>query len=468
MRLRISILTLLASTALCQAATATRPTTARSWKVPAVERKLSNGLLVVVSEDNTTPTFGICISYGIGFRIEPKGQTGFAHLFEHFMFQGTPNAPKGTFGSVIDGGGGSFNGATRSDFTEYTESAPVSALDPILWLEADRMKTLDFSVTNLNNQRNVVKEEARSTILNQPYGLFYALDLPQKAYDTFPNNHNLIGDFADLDAASIEKVKAFFEEYYAPNNAVLAVAGDVTPEDVFAKAEKYFGSIPRRKIPVRPDVSEPPQKSERQFTQEDHLSHLPALAIGYRMPPRKSRDAIVGVVVADLLYGGNASLLYQSLVQNRKLAISVKGGVNWPLGNPYEYNGPTLMTGFIVYPDHVKQAEVMSAYDQVIAGLASQDISASELEDAITKVRSDWYSQLEEPVARAEALSLAVLFDGTPNMVNAIPAELAGVTPADIRAFVRKYMAATNRTIINRVPVAAVKRPISASGKEGQ
>ena len=208
------------------------------WKIPSSLKTLRNGLRVVVSEDHSAPTFGICVSYGIGFRLEPEGRSGFAHLFEHMMFEGTPVAPKGTLDKVIEGGGGNNNGDTRYDFTEYIETAPVSALDPILWIEADRMKTLDFSPENLENQRKVVEEEVRVNVLNQPYGLFFAIDLPGKAFDTYPNAHNFYGEFKDLDAAKIEDVKTFYEQYYAPNNAVLAIVGDVKPDEVFAKVEK--------------------------------------------------------------------------------------------------------------------------------------------------------------------------------------------------------------------------------------
>ncbi len=183
---------------------------AEGWKVPAVTKKLPNGLVVVVSEDHSAPTFGLCISYGIGFRLEPEGRTGFAHLFEHMMFEGTPIAPKGTFDRVIEGGGGSNNGDTRYDFTEYIEAAPVSALDPVLWLEADRLKTLDFSPANLENQRKVVEEEVRVNVLNQPYGFFFVIDLAGKAFDKFPNSHNFYGDFKDLDAAKIQERPGLF------------------------------------------------------------------------------------------------------------------------------------------------------------------------------------------------------------------------------------------------------------------
>ena len=424
------------------------------WKVPIVSRKLSNGLVVVVSEDHSAPTFGLCISYGIGFRLEPEGRTGFAHLFEHMMFEGTPDAPKGIFDEVIEGGGGFNNGDTRYDFTEYIESAPISALDPVLWLEADRLKTLDFSVANLDNQRKVVEEEVRVNVLNQPYGSFYWLDLPQKAFNTYPNAHNFYGDFKDLDAATIQDVKTFYEHYYAPNNAVLAIAGDVKPDEVFTAVEKYFGELPRRDVPPRPDVSEQPQTAERRFKQSDKLAHVPALAVGYRMPPRTSRNAVAGALVGELLHNGEASLLFQALVKDKKVALSVNGGANWPLGNPFEYNGPTLMTSFIVYPSNVTQNQLLDDYDRVIARVKTDGPTAGEMERIKTKMKSDWYSQLEIPISRASALSHAALFDGTADAINRIPAEIDAVTPAEVKAFAAQYLVPANRTIIDRVPEA--------------
>jgi len=422
------------------------------WKVPIVSRKLSNGLVVVVSEDHSAPTFGLCISYGIGFRLEPEGRTGFAHLFEHMMFEGTPDAPKGVFDQVIEGGGGFNNGDTRYDFTEYIESAPISALDPVLWLEADRLKTLDFSVANLDNQRKVVEEEVRVNVLNQPYGSFYWLDLPQKAFNTYPNAHNFYGDFKDLDAATIQDVQTFYEHYYAPNNAVLTIAGDVKPDEVFAAVEKYFGALPRRDVPPRPNVSEQPQTAERRFTQSDKLAHVPALAVGYRMPPRTSHDAVAGALVGELLHNGEASLLFQALVKDKKVALSVNGGVNWPLGNPFEYNGPTLMSSFIVYPSNVTENQLLDDYDSVIARLKAEGPTAGEMERIKTKMKSDWYGQLEIPISRASALSHAALFDGTADAINRIPADIDAVTPDEVKAFAAQYLVPANRTIINRVP----------------
>jgi zinc protease len=436
---------------------------ATTFSIPLQQKMLPNGLTVVVSEDHSAPTFGLCVAYRIGFRLEPEGRTGFAHLFEHMMFEGTPVAPKGTMNQIVEGGGGNLNGDTRYDYTEYIETAPVSALDPVLWLEADRMKALDFSAKNLDNQRQVVEEEVRVNVLNQPYGLFFAIDLPMKAFDTYPDSHNFYGDFHDLDAANIEDVRAFYFKYYAPNNAVLAVAGDVKAEEVFAKVEKYFASVPRRDVPPLLKVVEKDQTAERHAVEEDKLANLPALAVGYRLPERNTKDAVVGAVTGELLHNGDASLLYQHLVKEKQVAVSVDGGANWPLGNPFEYNGPTLLTTLLIEPKGTPAEKVLAAYDETIEQLAAKGPTAEQLARVQTKMRSDWYDQMEQPINRASLIAHAALFDGNAARVNTIPADIDKITPSDVQAFARKYLVPRNRTVMERNP--APKPPVQKVGE---
>ena len=246
---------------------------------------------------------------------------------------------------------------------------------------------------------------------------------------------------------------------------MLAVAGDVQPDEVFAKAEKYFGGIASRQVPAKPDVAEPPQTSERRATQEDKLATVPALAVGYRMPSRSSHDAIVGAVVGELLHNGQASRLFQALVKEKEVALEVSGGVNWPLGNAFDYNGPVLLSSFIVYPTNRKESAVISAYDAVVADLAARGPAPEELERIRAKMRADWYAQLEIPVQRAVTLANAMLFDGNPQRANEIPEELARVTADEIKAFAGKYLLPANRTIINRVPAPAEKK--AEGGEKG-
>jgi zinc protease len=432
-------------------------TLAQDWRPPTTLKKLPNGLTVVLSEDHSAPTAGVCVSYGIGSRLEPEGRSGFAHLFEHMMFEGTPDVPKGVFDRVLESGGGFNNGQTTNDFTQYYESAPISALDAMLWLEANRMKTLDFSTKNLDNQRSVVEEEVRVNVLNAPYGLFYAFELPGKAFDKYPNAHNGYGDFKDLDAANIDDVHHFYDQYYSPNNAVLAIVGDFSADEVFAKVQKYFASVPAKPAPPRPDISEGMLAKERRSTQTDNLAKVPALAIGYRAPSSETHDAVVGAVVGELLHNGQAALFYQALVKDKQVALSINGGLNFNNYTPYEYKGPTLLGSFIIYPPGKTQDQVLAAYDQVIADLAKKGPSPAQLERISNKMRSDWYAQLEIPVSRAQVLSHAALLDGSFERAYSIPAELAKVTPEQVRAFTAKYLVSANRTIINRIPKPADK-----------
>ncbi len=428
------------------------PAFGQTWRPPTIVKTLPNGLTIVLSEDHSAPTFGLCISYGIGSRLEPEGRSGFAHLFEHMMFEGTPVAEKGIFDRVTESGGGFNNGQTTNDFTQYFESAPISALDALLWLEADRMKTLDFSAKNLDNQRSVVEEEVRVNVLNQPYGLFFAFELPGKAFDKFPNAHNGYGDFKDLDAATISDVKSFYEKYYVPGNAVLALVGDFSSDEAFAKIEKYFSAVPAKPAPPRPDVSEGLLTKERRDQETDNLAKVPALAIGYRAPSAETHDALVGAVAGELLHNGQASRLYQALVKEKQVALSVSGGLNFNNYTPFEYKGPTLLGSFIVYPPGKTEDEVLAAYDAVINELARKAPSREELERVTSKMRSDWYDQLGIPVQRAQTLSHFQLLQGSFDRAYAIPEELAKVTPEEVRSFAAKYLVKSNRAVINRIP----------------
>jgi predicted Zn-dependent peptidase len=436
-------------------ATAGAAPPAAGWKIPIEVKKLPNGLTVVVSEDHSAPTFGISTVYRIGFRLEPKGRTGFAHLFEHMMFEGTPVAPKGTLTRVIEGGGGVLNGSTRSDYTNYIASAPTSALDAILWLEADRMKQLDFSEKNLKNQQEVVKEEIRVNVKNRPYGLFFWTDLSGKAFDKWENAHDGYGSFEDLDAASLKDVEAFYESYYGPNNAVMALVGDLAPAEVFAKVEKYFSALPARPVPPFTDVSEGLNAAERTLQQTDALARVPAIAVGYKMPARGSRDHVPAAVLGDLLLNGEASRLYQGLVKGKELLLQVQGGMNWPLGDAWTFNGPTLMVMFALYKPTTSAKGVADAIQEEIQRIARQGIPAADLARVKTKMRSDFYDGLELPIFRANAIALNQLLAGSAAFVNEVPAKLEAVTVADLQRVASTYLTVANRTVVDRKPAAA-------------
>ncbi|PBJ82913.1 peptidase M16 [Lysobacteraceae bacterium NML93-0399] len=424
------------------------------WRLPIETKQLDNGLTVVVSEDRSSPTVGVSVVYHVGMRLEPENRTGFAHLFEHLMFQGTPVAPKGTFDRVIQGGGGRLNGSTRPDYTNYIETAPVSALRPILWLEADRMKTLDFSEQNLKNQQDVVKEEIRVNVQNQPYGLFFVFDINRLAFSKWANAHDGYGSFKDLEGATLADVEAFHRDYYGPNNAVIGIAGDISPDEAFAMVEEYFGDIPSRATPPRPDVSEPLNTEGKREAQSDTLAQVPALAMGWKMPARGTPDHAPMAVLAQVLAGGDASRLYQGLVKGREQLLNIDGGMGWPLGHAWDYDGPTLMTLFALYKPNVESDAVLTAVNEEIARVAAEGVPAETLAAAKTKLLADYVNGLEPFISRADELAKAQLLWGDANTLNAVPGWVQAVTVADLQRVAKTYLTDANRTVIDRVPAA--------------
>ncbi|MEH6434022.1 M16 family metallopeptidase [Massilia sp. DD77] len=422
------------------------------WTLPVNVKKLDNGLTVIVSEDRSSPTVGVSVVYHVGMRLEPKNRTGFAHLFEHLMFQGTPNAPKGVFDTTITAGGGRNNGSTRPDFTNYIETAPASALEPILWLEADRMKTLDFNATTLKNQQDVVKEEIRVNVKNQPYGGFMWIDISQQAFQKWENNHDGYGSFEDLENANLEDVRAFHRDYYGPNNAVLAIAGDITPQQGFALAEKYFGKIAARPTPKPGDFSEPLNTAEKRVVQSDALAQVPAIAAAWKVPERGSKDQAAIAVLAELLAGGDASLFYQGLVKGREIALNVD--TLFGLTGPWEYDGPTLLTVFALYKPNSSADALLKAMDEEIAKVAEKGVDDATLKRVKTRMIADWNNKLESFINRADTLAKLQTLWGDANVVNKIPGWIEGVTSSDIQRAVRTYMVPTNRTVIDRKPAA--------------
>ena len=425
------------------------------WNIPVAVKKLDNGLTVVVSEDHSSPTVGVSVVYHVGMRLEPRNRTGFAHLFEHLMFEGTPNAKKGVFDRVITGGGGSNNGSTHPDFTSYIEMAPVSALEPILWLEADRMKTLDFNPDTLKNQQAVVKEEIRVNVKNQPYGDFMVFDISQQAFQKWENNHDGYGSFDDLENASLVDVAAFHRDYYGPNNAVLAIAGDVTPSQGFALAEKYFGNIPARPTPAPPDYSEGLNTAEKRITQSDALAQVPAIAVGWKAPDRGSADQAPFAVLGEVLAGGDASRLYLGLVKGRELALDAQSV--YGMSDPWSYGGPTLFTVFSLYKPTTDADAMLQAMDEEIAKVVKDGVSDAELARVKTSMLADWYDGNELFISRAETLAKLQTLWGDANVINRIPEWIEGVTSADVQRVAAKYLTTPNRTVIDRKPAAMLQ-----------
>jgi len=422
-------------------------------KLPPIkftDSTLDNGLRVIISEDHYAPVFGIAVSYKVGSRDERQGRTGFAHLFEHMMFKGSENVGPGEHFYLIFTKGGSMNGTTNNDRTLYFEIMPKNQLDLALFLEADRMRSLQITQANLENQRQAVKEERRLGIDNQPYGQAYE-KMDELVYDNFAYKHSVIGSMADLDAASVEDVQQFFKTYYAPNNAVLALAGDLDAKDTLARVKKYFGAVPRQPAPKPVDLTEAPKTEERRAKIDDKLARVTRLEIVYRIPDSTTAEARALSVGGMIVGGGESSRLYQALVKDKEVAASVFAGVNGRAG-PSKFQITAM-----VRPGKTPE-EVEGLISEEISRLVAQPVTEKELQKVRTNIRRGAVSGRESALNTAISLADDAALYNDPNRINTESDKRLAVTAADIQKAAQAYLKASNRVVVTSVP-AAPPRP---------
>lgn len=373
------------------------------------------------------------------------------------MFQGSANLGKMEFIRLVQRNGGIVNGSTRFDFTNYFEVLPSHKLETALWAEADRMRGLDITQENLTNQQGVVANEVKVNVLNQPYGGFPWLDLPQYANTNWYNAHNFYGDLAHLEAATLTDVQAFFDTYYAPSNAVLVIVGDFEVAEARGFVAKYFEGLPKKPEPTLPDLSEPRQTEEKRASRKDPLATRPALGFAYHMPARNTPEYYAMGLIDQLLVQGDDSLLAQELVNRRGYTGEVGGGINYLLGNMFNYEGPMLWMASLIHDPDTSTADVLAAVDGVVARLQDAPLDQAALDRAIVKWRSSFYDMQTElgGFGRADLLASFALFDDDPARINGIEAELRKVTPALVQQTAREYLRTTNRTVLTIEPGAA-------------
>jgi zinc protease len=423
--------------------------TPEEFQVPVEYYKLPNGLRVVLSQDHTAPTVCVGVYYRIGFRIEPRDRTGFAHLFEHMMFQGSKNLGKMEFIKLVQQNGGVLNGSTRFDFTNYFEVMPSNKLDTVLWAEADRMSGLAVTEENLKNQQGVVGNEVKVNVLNAPYGGFPWIDMPMAANSNWYNAHNFYGDLTDIEAAQLDEVKKFFDTYYAPNNAVLAIVGDFDPAEAKKLVDKYFGPIKSVQVPPQPDLTEPRQDKEKHVTKKDPLAPKPAIAVGYHMPDRSTPEYYAMGLIEQMLIEGDDSLLRQELVQKRGLTDSVEGGINL-LGNMFNYKGPMILSADLTFDASTKPETVLEAIDAVVEPLRSNPVDQKTLDRSLVKLRSSLYDTMGQigGLGLMDLLASFALFDDDPSRMNSLDAKFRKVTPELLQKTAKEYLRPGNRTVV--------------------
>ena len=406
--------------------------------------RLDNGLRVVLAEDHAAPTYAICVVYNVGSRDERPGKTGFAHLFEHMMFQGSENVGKGEHFILIQNNGGGMNGTTNVDRTNYYQTLPSNQLDLGLFLEADRMRSLDISQENLENQRQAVKEERRLRYDNAPYGRTFEV-LNQTAYENFGYQHSTIGSMEDLDAATLDDVRDFFKKYYAPNNAVVALVGDFDTKEALAKVEKYFGDIPPQPEPFELLVTEPEQKAEKRATVPDRLARVPRLDIAYQAPPGNMNDWYILSVMMDILGGGRSSRLYQRLVEQEKVAVSVSGWIT-------ERRGPSLIQISATPRPGTDLAELERFIYDEIEKLQTDPPEDWEMETIRMQMERRQAQGMQSTVGRAIAIAENTLFYRDPNLINTTPEKFRRVTKGLVRRAAALFLTEQKRTVVTTIP----------------
>jgi predicted Zn-dependent peptidase len=419
-------------------------------KIQFTDTRLKNGLRLIVSEDHAAPMFSIVVNYNVGSRDERKGRTGFAHLFEHMMFKGSQNVGPGEHPYLMFMNGGNMNGTTNKDRTMYYESLPANQLDLALFLEADRMRSLAITKANLDNQRNAVQEERRLGVDNQPYGkTFETLD--ELAYENFAYEHSVIGSMADLDAATVDDVSAFFKTYYAPNHAVIAIVGDVDAKTAIEKARKYFESIPSQPPPPAVDMTEPAQTTERRATLEDPLARLTRIDMAYKVPPSSSSDDDALTVLTTILSGGRSGRFYEGIVRQKQLATNVSAGSG-------ESRGPGLFNVVATVAPGKTPADVEAAIDEEVEKVKTGPIADWEIAKARTGARSGFVNSVGSSLQRAVLLSQYAMFYDQPDRINTRADSISKVTAADVQRVAKQYLVKTGRTVVVTVPKAAPAR----------
>ena len=413
--------------------------------VPAYKDvKLRNGLRILLMEDPSTPVDAIAIVYDVGSRVEKPGHTGFAHLFEHMMFQGSANVGKGEHLQLIQENGGGMNGTTNEDRTNFFEMLPANQLDLGLYLEADRMRSLAITQANLDNQRNAVQEERRLRMDNQPYGKSSEA-LQNLMYDNFAYKHSTMGSMADLNAASVQDVQQFFKTYYAPNNAVIAVVGDFKTSEALKKLEQYFGNIPAQPPAPPLEVTEPKQQAERRLTITDDFAKLPMLTIAFKTTPANTPSFFALDLFMNMLCDGKSSRLYERLIKKDKIAVQVEGDMQ-------PRRGTSMAEIEVVSPLGTNPKRVEAAVYEEILDLATKGPEDWEMEKVRNGERKRQVGTTSSDLNRAITIAQDAVFFNDPMLMYTEVKRYEAVTKDDIQRAAQQYLIENNRSVLMTLP----------------
>jgi zinc protease len=424
-----------------------KPEEVRPPKLNYTTHKLVNGLQVILLENHEVPIINLQVWYHVGAKDEPPGHTGFAHLFEHLMFKGSAHVAAEEHSRIIESVGGFDNAETGDDVTQFFETFPSNYLERVLWLEADRMGSLNVSEENFKSEREVVKEERRVRVENQPYG-YLQEDLRAAAFSVHGYHHTPIGSMEDLDKATIQDVRDFFNTYYKPNNATLVIVGDFDSAQALAWAKKYFDGIPRSAKPIpRLNNPEPPQSAENVVKKSYSNTPLPAVVIGYKIPARYAPDAYPLDLASNILAGGESSRLYQTLVYKEQIAVQAAG-----FGAFSE--DPNLFWAYAIMNQGHTAEEGEKALVGVLDELKTAPVEVKELEKAKNQEISGFVLGRDTDQEKAEALASAAVIGKNPALANTELDHYLTISPADIQRVAKDYFESQHATVLIVTPSA--------------
>ncbi len=406
---------------------------------------LDNGLRVILNQENTAPVVAVAVYYDVGSRNEREGRTGFAHLFEHMMFQGSENVKKAEHFQYVFNAGGTMNGTTSTERTNYFEGLPANQLPLGLWLESDRMRSLAVTEENLTNQRNAVQEEKKLGE-NQPFGQVFD-QLNSMVYKNFANSHSVIGSIEDLNAATVQDVQDFFRINYAPNNAVLVISGAFETNQAKELVNKYFGTIPKQPKPPAIDVTEPKEVAQTYKKFEDKLAPFPAFILAWKIPQRRTPEYTALELASKLINDGESSRLYQKLVKGEESVLQIQGGAD-------ERRGPSSFIIFTIPKPGKDMSKIRETIMNEIKDIATNGPTAEEMQKLHNQLINDTVRSRQSALSRAQRIAEFALYDNDPTLINSDLDEMLKVTPAQIKDAVNKYLNTDNRALLDIVPAA--------------
>ncbi|MFJ4827643.1 M16 family metallopeptidase [Streptomyces bacillaris] len=412
---------------------------------------LDNGLRVVLDPRHMAPVVGVAVHYGVGFRGEPEGRTGFAHLFEHLMFQGSEHVGRSEHFWHVQSAGGMANASTHQDFTDYHQVVPSAALERVLFLEADRMRSPRLTAENLRTQVEVVKEEVRLNVANRPYGGFPWTVLPGLLYRTFPNAHNGYGAFHDLEQATVEECETFFADHYAPANAVLTVSGSFDPGQATAFVERHFAGIPYREPAAPAPLAEPHPADELHGVHRDGHAPLPAVALGYRLPDPAGRtdDYLAHMILASVLASTPDTRLPRRLQGEHSLVTGVQAACG--LFGPLQARDPDTFQVVATLHGHTATEDLLAAVDEELASLAAHGPSEDELARATARASARTARAYDSLLTSTRHLGSFELLHGRAELVRELPGRLAAVGPEAVVRAARR-LGPGSRAVLSLVP----------------